>query len=320
MSLDATNDVIVGTAKGYGWKQFENYAVSLAASGFTGRKVLFVNTITSVARETLRKLGFELVDYESTAGNTVYERFRVLRDWLAKEEANIRYIIHCDVRDVVVQTDPSPWMEKQAALLFGASEFILYCNEFCNPEWIRKLYGEETLASLQREEVICAGTIAGDAREVLKLVTRIFASCTDRFGDDQAALNVLLRTEFKDVMRIPVWEEGFILTAGWWLIGRVNGNPDQKIGQKSHLGMHPPLLKDGVAYPYEINQPFCIVHQYERGTEWAPEISKRYHAMAPTVADDVLQTQAATRRLRGGPIKYAKDGLTIDWFDMHDVG
>jgi hypothetical protein len=318
--MDVTNDVIVGTAKGYGWKQFENYAISLVNSGFRGRKVLFVNQITSVARETLTKQGFELVDYESTAGNTVYERFRVLRDWLTKEQANIRYVIHCDVRDVVIQTDPSVWMEKQSAKIFGASEFILYCNEFCNPEWVRKLYGEETLASLQQEEVICAGTIAGDAREVLKLVARIFESCTDRFGDDQAALNVLLRSEFKDEMRIPVWEEGFILTAGWWLIGRVNGNPDQKIGQKSFLGMNPPQLKDGVAYPYEINQPFCIVHQYERGNEWAPEISKRYHAMAPTVADDTAQTQVAVRRRRGGPIKYAADGLTIDWFDMHDVG
>jgi hypothetical protein len=318
--MDATNDVIVGTAKGYGWKNFENYAVSLAASGFKGRKVLFVNTITDVARETLTKLGFELVDYTSTAGNTVYERFKVLRDWLNKEVSNIRYIIHCDVRDVVIQTDPSPWMEKQTAKIFGASEFILYRNEHCNPDWIVKLYGQATLDTLMDEEVICAGTIAGEADAVLRLVTRIFESCTDRFGDDQAALNVLLRTEFKDVMRIPVWEEGFILTAGWWLIGRCKGNPDEFVGQRSHLGKHPPLLKDGVAYPYEINQPFCIVHQYERGTEWAPEISKRYHAMAPTVADDTAQTTAATRRKRGGPIKYAKDGLTIDWFDMHDVG
>lgn len=318
--MDATNDCIVSTMKGYGWKTIENYAVSLANSGFRGRKVILACDLTTVARETLKSLGFEIVDYVSTAGNTVYERFKILRDWMTKEVDNLRYIIHCDGRDVVIQTDPSPWMEKQDAKLFGASEFILYCNEFCNPEWVRKLYGEETLASLQQEEVICAGTIAGDAREVLKLVARIFESCTDRFGDDQAALNVLLRSEFKDVMRIPVWEEGFILTAGWWLIGRVNGNPDQKIGQKSFLGMNPPQLKDGVAYPYEINQPFCIVHQYERGNEWAPEISKRYHAMAPTVADDTAQTQVAVRRRRGGPIKYAADGLTIDWFDQYDVG
>jgi hypothetical protein len=318
--MDATNDCIVSTMKGYGWKTIENYAVSLANSGFRGRKVILACDLTTIARETLKSLGFEIVDYVSTAGNTVYERFKILRDWMTKEVDNLRYIIHCDGRDVVVQTDPSPWMEKQSAKIFGASEFILYRNEQCNPEWVRKLYGPETLASLLQEEVICAGTIAGDAREVLKLVARIFESCTDRFGDDQAALNVLLRSEFKDEMRIPVWEEGFILTAGWWLIGRVNGNPDQKIGQKSFLGMNPPQLKDGVAYPYEINQPFCIVHQYERGNEWAPEISKRYHAMAPKVADDAPQTQAAIRRRRGGPIKYAADGLTIDWFDCHDVG
>jgi hypothetical protein len=320
MSLDATNDVIVGTAKGYGWKDLENYAVSLAASGFRGRKVMFINTLTQAAKDTLTKLGFELVEYTSTAGNTVYERFRVLRDWLNKEIFNIRYIIHCDVRDVVIQTDPSAWMEKQTTRLFGASEFILYRNEMCNPEWVKKLYGDQTLASLANEEVICAGTIAGEAKAVLQLVTEIYGSCTDRFGDDQAALNVLLRNEFKNEMRIPTWDEGFILTAGWWLIGRVNGNPDQLIGQKSHLGMNPPQLKDGVAYPYGSDKPYCIVHQYERGNEWAPLISKHYHAMAPAVADDTAQTTAAVRRRRAGPLKYAKDGLTLDWFDMHDVG
>jgi hypothetical protein len=79
--MDATNDVIIGTAKGYGWQALRTYAVSLAQSGFRGRKVLLVCDITSIAREALTKLGFELYDYKSTAGNTVYERFRVLRDW-----------------------------------------------------------------------------------------------------------------------------------------------------------------------------------------------------------------------------------------------
>lgn len=210
-------------------------------------------------------------------------------------------------------------MEKQTATLFGASEAILYRNEFCNPAWVDKLYGKETLDNLQNEEVICAGTIAGDVREVLRLVTRIFDSSTDRFGDDQAALNVLLRTEFKDVMRIPRIDEGFILTAGWWLIGNCNGNPDQPIGRNSMLVPTPPELRDGVAYPCGSDVPFCIVHQYERGTAWSPSITNHYRDSFP-VPDDSPQVKASARRRRGGPIKYAKDGLTIDWFDMHDIG
>lgn len=210
-------------------------------------------------------------------------------------------------------------MEKQEAKIFGASEFILYKNEFCNPEWIRKLYGEAQLAALQDEEVVCAGTIAGESDAVHRLVTRIYESSTDRFGDDQAALNVLLRTEFKEEMRIPQVEEGFILTAGWWLIGNCNGNPDQPIGRNSLLVKNPPELRDGVAYPCGLKTPFAIVHQYERGNAWNPSI--RAHYIPPfVVPDDRNEVVPARKTLRGGPLKYAKDGLTIDWFEQHNIG
>jgi hypothetical protein len=317
--MESSSDCVIGTGKGYGWASFKNYAVSLSQSGFRGRKVLLVCDITDVARDTLTKLGFELVEYKSTGNNTVIERFRVLREWLRYNKSSIRYIIHCDVRDCVTQTDPSPWMEKQTAKLFGASEAILYKNEFCNPSWIKKLYGQETLDTLQNEEVICAGTIAGEADAVYRIVSRIYESCTDRFGDDQAALNVLLRTEFKEDMRIPSIGEGFILTAGWWLIGNCNGNPDQPIGRNSMLVTEPPQLKDGVAYPYGSDTPFCIVHQYERGNAWAPKISARY--VAPfKVPDDTLQIKASAKTKRGNPLKYGPDGLTLDWFEMHNIG
>ena len=210
-------------------------------------------------------------------------------------------------------------MEKQTTKLFGASEFILYKNEFCNPEWIRKLYGEEMLATLQNEEVICAGTIAGEADAVHRIVSRIYESSTDRFGDDQAALNVLLRTEFKEEMRIPKVEEGFILTAGWWLIGNCNGNPDQPIGRNSLLVAAPPELRDGVAYPKGSDKPFALVHQYERGNAWNPSIRARYKDPFP-VTDDRREVKPAHKSRRGGKLKYAKDGLTLDWFEMHNIG
>jgi hypothetical protein len=317
--MDAQSDVIVATAKGYGWASFKNYAVSLSESGFRGRKILFVCDITRTARETLTRLGFELVDYVSTGNNTVIERFRIFRDWLAANKKDIRYIIHADVRDVVVQRDPSPFMEQQTAKLFGASEFILYRNEFCNPAWIVKLYGQQTLDTLQNEEVVCAGTIAGEADAVHRLVSRIYESSTDRFGDDQAALNVLLRTEFKDEMRIPRADEGFIMTSGWWLIGNCNGNPDQPIGRNSNLVPTPPELRDGIAYPFGSDTPYCIVHQYERGNAWRFKISDRW-TLPWHVENDEAEVKPATKKRRGGQVKYAKDGLTIDWFDAHDVG
>lgn len=318
--LTAENDVILGTAKGYGWHSIKNFAVSLAQSGFRGRKVMLVNTITGPAREALTKLGFELYDYTASAGNTVYERFRVIQEWCSKQ-TNVRFVIHCDVRDVVVQADPSPFMENDAHTIkiWGASEFITYRNEFCNPAWVKKLYGQPTLDTLLDEEVVCAGTIAAEFETFKKLIARIYESSTDRFGDDQAALNVLLRTEFKDVMRIPKWDEGFIATVGWWLVGRDNGNREQFVGKKSQLTATPPRIENGVIYPYNSQTPYAIIHQYDRGREFWPKVTTRY----PTpfaVPNDAGEVRVAVKTVRRGPLKYSKDGLTIDWFDMHNIG
>lgn len=315
--MDASNDVIIGTAKGYGWKDIETYAVSLASCGFRGRKVMLCCNVTAIAQEALKKLGFEIYPYVSVAGNTVYERFRIITEWCAKQK-DVRFIIHCDVRDVVFQADPSPFMEQSPSKVWGASEFILYRDEFCNPAWILKLYGKPTLDTLQDEEVICAGTIAAEFETFKKLVARIYESCTDRFGDDQAALNVLLRTEFKDGMSIPKHTDAFIGTIGWWLIGCHVGNAEQFVGARSKLVNTPPQLREGVVYPFGIDKPWAIVHQYERGAIWTDKIR---HYRAPfEVPNDLAQVKRAEKKKRGGAPKYSKDGLTLDWFDMHDVG
>ena len=182
----------------------------------------------------------------------------------------------------------------------------------------KKLYGQSTLDTLQNEEVICAGTIAAEFETFKKLVARIYESCTDRFGDDQAALNVLLRTEFKDVMSIPKHTDAFIGTIGWWLIGCHNGNIEQFVGKRSLIVDTPPQLRDGIVYPFGSEKPWAIIHQYERGSLWTNQIR---HYRAPfKVADDVKVVKRAEKRKRGGPLKYGSDGLTVDWFDMHDIG
>lgn len=315
--MDATNDVFIATGCNYWWDVFKNYAVSLAESGFRGRKILFVRNISRVARETLTKLGFELIDYQQKESNVVIQRFKLLHDFLVANEGKIRFVIQSDIKDVVVQSDPSVWMEREHAAnpsinLWGASEFILYRNEFCNPQWVYKIYGEDGNKFLADEEVVCAGTIAGTAEAMTRLTKRIYESSIDRFGDDQAALNMLLRTEFKDEMRIPRHDESFMMTAGWWLIGDVVGNPDRPIGLRSNLRETPPQLRDGVAYPFNSDVPYCIVHQYDRGLAWSPSISEHYKS---SVVDNEKPSRPGTRR-RGGPIKYAKDGLTIDWHDQ----
>lgn len=321
--MDASNDAIIGTAVNYCWWDFQNYAISLSKSGFRGRKILFVSNISPYARLTLKQLGFEVIDYTPKLKNVVVDRFRNLSEWL-NTQTNLRYVIHCDVRDVVVQSDPSVWFETQTdgAKIWGTSEFIIYKDEACNPFWVEQLFGPQGLKSLHHEDVVCAGTVCGEADAVRRLAKRIFESSTDRFGDDQAALNVLLRTEFKDEMRIPGPEEGFVLTAGWWLIGFQPENADCPVGKRSRLQKTPPDLRDGTAYPQGAAKPFCVVHQYERGNRWVPAIARKYTPDFP-VKEDPRDAYLKTPQIlkegipNGKKARYAKDGLTIDWWDTH---
>jgi hypothetical protein len=325
--MDRSNDAIIGVGINYSWAEFKNYAVSLDRCGFQGRRILFVHNITGPARNALANLGFELVEY-TPKKVVVVDRFKAIHDWLGREQENLRYVILSDIRDVVFQTDPSEWFEAHAgeAKIYGTSEFIFFRNESCNPFWVEQLYGRKTLDTLlAKEEVICAGTICGEVDAVKRLALRIYQSSTDRHGDDQAALNVLLRTEFKDEMKIPTPEDGFVITVGWYLIGTTNESlhqGDKAVGERSNLRTNPPELRNGVVYPAGSKTPYCVVHQYERGTRWEPEIDKQY------VADFVVQ-EASPRKHPDGTrhdgwvrkktkAKYSKDGCTVDWFDIYE--
>ena len=44
-------DAVMGVAKGYGWPELSNYAVSLAKCGFQGEKILFIDQFRSRPKE-----------------------------------------------------------------------------------------------------------------------------------------------------------------------------------------------------------------------------------------------------------------------------
>jgi hypothetical protein len=304
--MDRTNDVIVGTLSGrnmgelncgYGWHDFENYAVSLLRSGFQGRKILFVCNITSDARARLQACGIYPIDFSiedySFGGQThgvCTARWKILHDWLATQ-TDVRYVIQNDVRDVIIQTDPSTWLEKQSgAKIFVASECILYKDELPNRVWFERLYGSQVLETFANEEIASAGIVSGEAEAIRRLALRVYQNCTERFGDDQSAYNYVLRTEFAKEMRVTSPVEGYALTVGWYHIGEgavhqpgPNTAPgtrpspeEQAVGKKSMLVARPPSFREGVVYPYGSDTPFCMIHQYDHSTEWADVIDARY--------------------------------------------
>jgi hypothetical protein len=309
--MDATKDAIVSIvfSQKYGWNDMKAYVDSVNQSSFRGRKVMFVHDVAKPTLDKLRTAGFEIVPVSYDGISVSIKRWGVLAEWLEREQ--IRFVISCDFRDVVVQSDPSVWLEAnviedaavaQSTTLFGASEcYPLWRDKAINGMWIKNLYGADT-AWVGENDILCAGTVAGTAATVKRFAQRVYDSCKthNHWGDDQAAVNRLMRTEFADCTRVPKNEDAFVATVTW-LVG--SGGDESR----RYLTDVAPYMKDGVLYAPDSYKPFCIVHQYDRSTTWRDAVHRKYA---------VAFSQEGIPNGKLG--KYAKDGLTIDWWDTHE--
>ena len=111
------------------------------------------------------------------------------------------------------------------------------------------------------------------------------ASAATGWGYDQAYFNYLIRlTPYRDVLRVPKAEEGFITSCGFFLYPfglyytdkarTITGN-----GPLNHLFIEESPVFDkakGLVLAPGSNRPFPILHQYDRSAEWKSIIHKKY--------------------------------------------
>lgn len=299
--MDATNDLVLGVFANVDFSWIEGYMVSLSRCGFRGRKILLVWNLASNVREKLQEYGFELVDVpQGLPGgdwHVSHKNFYEYRDKLAYEFLRdrgheFRYVLWMDIRDLVFQSDPSVWMDKNLGdkKLVIATESYFIKNESCNDNWIKAIFGQEDYKRLREHEALNGGTFAGTPEVLAEIFKRTceIASRTNEIAE-QAALNFIAReSDFKDITCVPRLSEGFAV------IGYCFGN------LKMNVWLDPkPDLRNGVLYPQGGAEPFCIVHQYDRNREWKHPVG------------DLYKTGLVPKRTS----RYAADGLTQDWWD-----
>lgn len=285
------NDVVIGAIEGHKWSEIEQYAVSLYRSGFSGTKVMFVHKVPQETKVNLERFGFHLVEVTLPPQSIHYhmERFRLAADWL-KDHAPHRFVIWMDVRDVIFQTNPSTWLEKNDTRpavtslrgpLFVGSEDILIKDEGSNSQWMLYGFGPVEYETIKNECVLNSGTIAGDAAEAQRLFAAIYEHCRNQVphrpnGDhrfsginDQAMLNMVARhVPFQEVVRIPK------LADGLWAVCHATSRPQQFAGRLTDT---PPVLRHGCLVNYN-DAAFSIIHQYDRNPEWKAVLTEKYKA------------------------------------------
>lgn len=216
--MDRANDLILGVL-GTQWERtrpggLESYLESIKRSGFAGRKVILCWDIHPTTRAALLAGGFELIDLPTPPETFFKARMRVCYEYLREHSKEFRYIFWLDIKDLVVQSDPSVWMEDNIGDvdIIASTECVTIEQEETNQLWARTILGEEKYQEIKDCEVINGGTWAGRAEAMAEVFHQVHLGCSSYSGGYppcQIWINFVLHTMFKEKCRIPRWSEGF---------------------------------------------------------------------------------------------------------------
>jgi len=282
-------DLVVGCITGYDFDKIKPWVNSLDRCGFEGTKGMICynvdyDTVDELVKRNYSILAFgkdeekRTLKYNKENFSIVVERFLHLWYLLKRFRGQYRYVITTDVKDVIFQTNPSEWLEKNIGdkEINVACESIRYKDEAWGTNNLMKSFGALIHEECNENLIYNAGTISGKFDTMIDLFLNIYmiSNSTQHFiegggGPDQAALNVLLNMKsYKDITNFAMSEDGYAAQLG--TTGpQIAKNYGDKLVEKS------PILKDDMICTSE-GIPFSIVHQYDRVPEWKKMIEKKY--------------------------------------------
>lgn len=287
-------DILIGAADGYGWEEIRPWVKSARLSGFTGNIYLILYRIKGDRADLLQHLAdydvsiYEVdhtpymthIEHAQKGSPTQAHNLRFYHAWevLMQEENewSNEYVIMTDVRDVIFQSNPSTWLQKELdKSLFGIiapSEGIKFIDEPWNQHNLIEGYGKALWELVGKNWVAAnVGTIAGRFRAMKNLFHTIFCMTEGRYyPSDQSSFNILIRGAFNHMTKLVTHKDNWACQLG------VMG--DSTKPELRNLVCEPlPIINSvsGMVYNHQ-KEPFVIVHQWDRNAELKPIILARY--------------------------------------------
>jgi hypothetical protein len=282
-------DVLIGAADLYGWEQIRPWVVSARHSGFDGDIYLICYRVDSDMVKA-EEYGVELYQVEHTPYSQLitheqqgsptqahnlrfYHAWELLTRLRKHEEVLYRHVIMTDARDVIFQSNPSEWLAYNLPrrVLVAPSEHIAYNREPWNQFNLVKGFGE-TFWEIEASDwkAYNVGTIAGQAEFMAGLFHTIYRMTEGRYyPSDQSSFNVLLHTQiFNDALYASELD-------GWAAQMGTTNDPTKDFLWARCCEARPRILEDGTVVNSR-NEPFVLVHQYDRVPQLKTLISERY--------------------------------------------
>ena len=216
--MNKDSDLLLGVL-GTQWERsraggVNTYLESIKRSGYTGRKVMICWDIHPQTRVDLLRYGFELVDLPNPKEPFFIARIRVVYEYLKAHHQEFRWVHWFDVKDFLLQSDPSAWIDQNAGnySIIASSEPVPIRTEETNWLWATSILGESKASEIANCLVINGGTFSGKSEIMLELFYQTHLLCKDYTGGFppcQISLNFVMHTMLKEDLYIPLWSEGY---------------------------------------------------------------------------------------------------------------
>lgn len=221
-NMDKTQDLILGVLGGpwvgvNGYPGVEAYLTSIERSGYTGRKVMICWDIRPDVKAKLIQFGFEVIDLFPVwpPEPFFHARMRLGWEYLRDHSQEFRYVFWLDIKDLVLQSDPSVWMEEHIGnhSIVASTECVSIEHEETNQMWAKVILGEDRYQEIKDEEVINGGAWAGTAEAMKEVFHQVHLGCSTYggpFPPCQIWINYVMRQPgIKEHLYIPRWSQGF---------------------------------------------------------------------------------------------------------------
>lgn len=282
-------DIVISAVSNYEYDRLKIWVNSLNSCGFKGRKIM---VCFNVSDDTIKKLNENDIEVFLTTdkrnatndGFLYQENFsyqvpmvRHLVNWyFLKSLTDVRYVISTDCADVVFQSNPSEWLEKNLGnkkLNYGC-EGLMYKNEEWGYQNISNTFGPIIQDYMKDTPIYNAGSMAGEFRTFVDFSLAVFVSVQNNREPmpDQAGVNLLLSLEpYKSITKFNEHDMNWACQCGT----TVDPNKINAFRQN--------LLSPEPSFDYENGvvrnskgEKYVLVHQYNRVPEWKKILEEKY--------------------------------------------
>lgn len=264
--MNVKKDLIVSAIANYDVDKIKTYINSINTCGFDGDKIMVVYNVSDETIKYLQSNGWMVCEGQ-LVGHPHMKRLVDIYALLNQFNETYRYVISTDVRDVIFQTNPSEYLEKNLKnKILVSTENVLYKDESWGKKNILEGYNELFWERYQSEHTCNVGVIAGEYeyfKELLLLNYIVSQAGNTQHFTDQSSFNFVIHNKLvKDKIQIAGLDTNWALQMG------TLSNPNL-------IGEYKFDIRNGVVFNGDT--PFVIVHQYDRDIKIKKEVYERYN-------------------------------------------